>query len=97
METRRENRPVSRTCASSLLTPDVRLLCARRTEPHARSPPRTAPLESRALLNAACSGCATANPPGKTSRCTRPQSGERRCDNIASPERRTRKASPSYS
>ena len=62
METRRQNRPVSMTVASGLLTPDMRLSVAQSAKPCARDPPR------RASYNAASRACGRAchgNPPGE--------------------------------
>lgn len=92
METRRENRSVSMIVASGLLTRGTRLPRARPTEPHARAPPGHA-AELRALLTRLASA---ASP--QTAREDLPLrkavNGERRCYNIASPDRRTLEASP---
>lgn len=92
METRRENRPVFMTVARGLLTLDMRLSVARAAKPCARDPPRRA-----ARYNAPQHGLRAGVPRQTLHPHPRPHSGERRCSNIASPERRTREASPSYS
>ena len=94
METRRENRPAPIIVASGLLTSDMRLSVALSAKPCARDPPRPASYNAASRPRA---GVPRQTLQGKTSPHPRPQSGERRCSNIASPERRTRKASPSYS
>ena len=82
METRQENPPVSMSGLRS-------------AEPCARDPPPAC----RGVTNAASrafGGC-HGNPPGEDLPKCKASNRERRCDNIASPERRTREASPSYS
>lgn len=97
METRQENRPVSMGGTSALLELAMRILGVRSAEPCARDPPsacREGYQRCHQGLQRACHGTRLGEdlPEGKAS------NGERRCDNIASPERRTRKkASPSYS
>jgi hypothetical protein len=75
METRRDNRPVSRSCASSLLTLDMRLPGTRSGKPRGRDPP----LPRRRVTSApsmAYGGRATAGP-RREDLLPRPQNGER--------------------
>jgi hypothetical protein len=96
METRRQNRPVSMTAAIGLLTPDMGLSVARSTKPCARDPPRRAARVQRCQQGLRA-GVPRQTLQGKTSPHPRPQSGERRRSNVASPGSRTREASPSNS
>lgn len=96
METRQENRPVFMTGTSSLLTPGVRLPGARSAEPCARDPP-TLRCGGYQRCQQGLRRARHGNPPGEDLPTCKAANGERRCDNIASPERRTREASPSYS
>ena len=96
METRQENRPVSMSGASALLKLTMRLLGVRSAEPCARDPPQHAAGVTNAASRA-FGGRATATRLGEDLPKCKASNGERRCDNIASPERRTREASPSYS
>lgn len=104
MKTRRRNRPVFITVVSSLLAVDIRLPVGASETPRARDPPLPG-RRSHQHHRYGCGGSATANLASKLP-TPRPEPGttsppkakrERRCDNIASPERRTREASPSYS
>jgi hypothetical protein len=88
METEQENRPVFMTGARAPLTPDMRLPGARSAEPCARDPPtlcRGGYQRFQQGLRRACHG----NPPGEDLPTCKAANGERRCVNIASPERRT--------
>jgi hypothetical protein len=96
MGTRRENRPVSMTVANGLLTLEMRLPCARPAEPRARDPPSPSRGSHQRYPGGLRSACHD-KPAREDLPLRKAQNGERRCDNIASPERRTRKASPSYS
>jgi hypothetical protein len=105
MRTRQRNRPVPTGFAADLLALDVGLSSARSPKPCARGPPSPY-RRSHQRHRYGCGGSATSNPAGKDLPTPRPEPGitsppkakwERRCYNIASPERRTREASPSYS
>jgi hypothetical protein len=98
METRLENRPVPMAGASGLLTLDMRLPRTQSAKPRARDPP--SPRRPARVTNATSKAWPRAphsKPAGGNLPAPKATNGERRCDNIASPERRTREASPSYS
>ena len=95
MGTRLRNRPVSTAVANRPRTLETGLPGAHSARPCARDPPSSVPRVSYQSNQQA------ANVPwhtrhGKTPGHSRPK-GKRRCSNIASPQRRTREASPSYS
>jgi hypothetical protein len=89
--TRRENRPVSLTIAGGLFTLDTRFPRARPAEPRARGPPSPR-RGSHQRYDRGLRGGVKANPAREDLPRRQATNGERRCVNIASPERRTRRS-----